>query len=46
MSYLTRIVRRPAGQLEQLHPDQVANSEGGYVFPVDPWTRLREVSGR
>ena len=41
MSYLTRIVRRPAGQLEQLRPDQVANSEGGYVFPVDPWTRLR-----
>jgi len=41
MSYLTRIVGRPAGQREQLHPDQVADSEGGYVFPVDRWTRLR-----
>jgi 60 kDa SS-A/Ro ribonucleoprotein len=41
MSYLTRIARRPAGQREQLRPDQVANSESGYVFPVDPWMRLR-----
>jgi 60 kDa SS-A/Ro ribonucleoprotein len=41
MSYLTRIVRRPADQREQLRPDQVANSEGGYVFEVDPWMRLR-----
>jgi 60 kDa SS-A/Ro ribonucleoprotein len=41
MSYLTRITRRPAGQREQLRVDQVANSEGGYVFAADPWTRLR-----
>ena len=41
MSYLTRITRRPVGQREQLRPDQVANSEGGYVFEVDPWMRLR-----
>jgi 60 kDa SS-A/Ro ribonucleoprotein len=41
MSYLTRITKRPAGQREQLHPGQVANSEGGYVFEADPWTRAR-----
>jgi 60 kDa SS-A/Ro ribonucleoprotein len=41
MSYLTRFTRRPAGQRERLRADQVANSEGGYVFAVDPWMRLR-----
>ena len=41
MSYLTRFTRRPASQRERLRADQVANSEGGYVFAVDPWMRLR-----
>ena len=41
MSYLTRFTRRTAGQREQLRADQVANSEGGFVFAVDPWMRLR-----
>src|SRR5262245_30278555 len=41
MSYLTRLIRRPAGQRERLHGHQVQNSERGYVFAVDPWMRLR-----
>jgi len=41
MSYLTRITRRPAHQREQLVAGQVQNSEGGFVWQVDCWTRLR-----
>lgn len=40
MSYLTRLIKRPS-QRSQLDADQVANSEGGFVWQVDSWTRLR-----
>ena len=41
MSYLTRFTRTATPQREQIRADQVANSEGGFVFAVDPWMRLR-----
>jgi len=41
MSYLTRIARLPTGQRQPLRADQVANSEGGFVWEADRWTRLR-----
>jgi len=41
MSYLTRFTRTATAQREQIRADQVANSEGGFVFAVDPWMRLR-----
>jgi 60 kDa SS-A/Ro ribonucleoprotein len=41
MSYLIRNARLPVGQRQRLRHDQVANSEGGFVFAVDPWMRLR-----
>ena len=43
MSYLTRIARLPTGQRQPLRHDQVANSEGGFVWQADIWTRLRRV---
>ncbi|HEX5251821.1 MAG TPA: TROVE domain-containing protein [Gaiellales bacterium] len=41
MSYLTRLITTPARQRERLQADQIRNSEGGYVFEADMWTRLR-----
>lgn len=34
-SYTTR------SQMEQLTPDQIQNNEGGYIWSVDKWDRLR-----
>ncbi|HEX5196495.1 MAG TPA: TROVE domain-containing protein, partial [Gaiellales bacterium] len=41
MSYLTRLHNLATTQRERLRTDQVPNSEGGYVWEVDVWTRLR-----
>ncbi len=41
MSYLTRLHNLATTQRERLRTDQVPNSEGGYVWEVDIWTRLR-----
>jgi 60 kDa SS-A/Ro ribonucleoprotein len=36
---LTMINRRETPQTEQVRPDQVKNSAGGYVFQTDDWSR-------
>jgi 60 kDa SS-A/Ro ribonucleoprotein len=41
MSYLTRLHNLATTQRERLRTDQVPNSEGGYVWEADIWTRLR-----
>ena len=41
MSYLTRLHNLATTQRERLRTDLVPNSEGGYVWEVDIWTRLR-----
>src|SRR5579871_5626743 len=41
MSYLNRFIKTPAAQRDRLRADQIRNSEGGFVWEVDCWTRLR-----
>ena len=41
MVYLNRILNEPTPQSEPLNERQVANSAGGYAYPVDDMTRLR-----
>jgi 60 kDa SS-A/Ro ribonucleoprotein len=41
MSYLKRFTTTPAAQRDPLEADQIRNSEGGFVWEVDCWTRLR-----
>ncbi len=40
MSYLTRVISQPTPQSEPLDERQIANSAGGYSYPVDDWNRL------
>ena len=40
MTYLSRTITEPTPQSESLDERQVANSAGGYSYPVSDWTRL------
>ena len=40
MDYLSRITSEPTPQSEPLDGRQILNNAGGYVYPVDDWTRL------